>query len=109
MGVSLGLLVARCRPAVWYGRYPPVTWVREPASEHVLGHYLPLVSQTPLGLAGFPAVKTSVVVRAPRPGDGYWAGRPSAVHADGAFYLAYRLRRPVGAGRGYANVVARSK
>jgi hypothetical protein len=30
------------------------------------------------------------------------------VHADGAFYLAYRLRRPVGEGRGYANVVARS-
>jgi hypothetical protein len=49
-----------------------------------------------------------VVVRAPGPGDGYWAGGPSAVRADDAFYLAYRLRRPVGAGRGYANVVARS-
>ena len=27
---------------------------------------------------------------------------------DGAIYLAYRLRRPLGAGRGYAVVVARS-
>ncbi len=27
---------------------------------------------------------------------------------DGTFWLVYRLRRPVGAGRGYANVVARS-
>jgi hypothetical protein len=27
---------------------------------------------------------------------------------DGTFWLAYRLRRPLGAGRGYANVVARS-
>ena len=44
------------------------------------------------------------------PGDGadYWAGAPSAVWQDDAFYLAYRLRRPVTEGRGYANVVARS-
>jgi hypothetical protein len=48
---------------------------------------------------------------APAPGDGpgYWAGGPSAVlDGDGTFWLAYRLRRPVGAGRGFANVVARS-
>jgi hypothetical protein len=49
------------------------------------------------------------VVPAPEPGDGHWAGGPSAVFSDGAFWLAYRLRRPVGAGRGYANVVARSE
>jgi hypothetical protein len=30
------------------------------------------------------------------------------VYADGLIYLAYRLRRPVGEGRGYAIVVARS-
>jgi hypothetical protein len=48
------------------------------------------------------------VIAAPGTGDGYWAGAPSAVLADGAFYLAYRLRRPVDEGRGYANVVARS-
>ncbi len=49
-----------------------------------------------------------VVVAAPGSGDGFWAGAPSAVVADGAIYLTYRLRRPVNEGRGYANVVARS-
>jgi hypothetical protein len=42
----------------------------------------------------------------PRPGS--WAGGPSAVLADGTWWLAARLRRPVGEGRGYANVVSRS-
>jgi hypothetical protein len=50
-----------------------------------------------------------VVVDAPGEGPGFWAGGPSAVRADdGTVWLAYRLRRPTGAGRGYANVVARS-
>ena len=49
-----------------------------------------------------------VVVPAPGVGEGFWAGAPSAVRADGAFWLAYRLRRPIDQGRGYANVVARS-
>jgi hypothetical protein len=42
----------------------------------------------------------------PRPGA--WAGGPSAQLVDGSWWLAYRLRRPVGAGRGFANVVAHS-
>ncbi|HZZ53098.1 MAG TPA: hypothetical protein VFE26_02330, partial [Trebonia sp.] len=58
------------------------------------------------------------VLLLPRPGDavlaiippgsgpGYWAGGPSAVVADGGVYLAYRLRRPLGAGRGYAVAIA---
>jgi hypothetical protein len=50
-----------------------------------------------------------VVIPAPGEGPGHWAGAPSAVFWDGAFYLAYRLRRPVGQGRGYAMVVARSE
>lgn len=50
-----------------------------------------------------------VVIAAPGDGPGYWAGGPSAVYSDGAFWLAYRLRRPVGLGRGYANVIARSR
>jgi hypothetical protein len=51
----------------------------------------------------------AVVVPAPGDGPGYWAGGPSAVlAADGTFWLSYRLRRPNGEGRGYANVVARS-
>lgn len=37
-----------------------------------------------------------------------WAGAPSAVCSGGEIYLAYRLRRPIGQGRGYAVVVARS-
>jgi hypothetical protein len=50
-----------------------------------------------------------LVVAAPGEGPGYWAGGPSAVLAeDGTYWLAYRLRRPRGAGRGYANVIARS-
>jgi hypothetical protein len=50
-----------------------------------------------------------VAVEPPGEGTGYWAGGPSAVWDDGFFYLAYRLRRPVDLGRGYANVVARSQ
>ena len=49
-----------------------------------------------------------VVVRAPGPGEGFWAGGPSALYLEGTYWLAYRLRRPVDRGRGYANVVARS-
>lgn len=55
-------------------------------------------------------VVAAVVVPAPGDGPGYWAGGPSAVQdGDGTIWLAYRLRRPLGAGRGYANVVARSE
>ena len=50
-----------------------------------------------------------VAVAPPGDGVGYWAGGPSAVWQDHAFHLAYRLRRPVTEGRGYANVVARSE
>jgi hypothetical protein len=53
--------------------------------------------------------RASVVIEAPGSGSGYWAGGPSAVRDDdGTFWLAYRLRRPFGVGRGYANVIARS-
>jgi hypothetical protein len=49
-----------------------------------------------------------VAVAPPGDGPGYWAGGPSAVEWDGDIYLAYRLRRPLGMGRGYAVAVARS-
>ena len=53
--------------------------------------------------------RSVVVVPPPGVGEGYWAGAPSAaVGKDGTIYLAYRLRRPVGEGRGFANVVAQS-
>ncbi|MFC4536039.1 hypothetical protein [Sphaerisporangium dianthi] len=56
-----------------------------------------------------PRPDRSVLVLAP-PGDepGNWVGAPSSVYSDGVFYLAYRLRRPIGEGRGYAVAVARS-
>ena len=50
----------------------------------------------------------AVAVAPPGQGPGYWAGGPSAVSADGEIFLAYRLRRPLGRGRGYAVAVARS-
>ncbi len=49
-----------------------------------------------------------VAVPAPGAGPGYWAGAPCAVASDGEIFLAYRLRKPLGLGRGYAVVVARS-
>src|SRR5215475_15748893 len=49
-----------------------------------------------------------VVITPPGVGPGYWAGGPSAVLAEDGIYLAYRLRRPVGNGRGYAVTVAHS-
>ncbi|SNQ48019.1 conserved hypothetical protein [Frankia canadensis] len=48
------------------------------------------------------------VAEAPGRGPGHWAGAPSAILVDGVFYLAYRLRRPVGAGRGFGLVIAHS-
>ncbi|SDJ04275.1 hypothetical protein SAMN05444157_1431 [Frankineae bacterium MT45] len=51
---------------------------------------------------------SDLAIVAPGAGDGFWAGGPSAVSADGVIYLAYRLRRPVNEGRGYANVIASS-
>jgi hypothetical protein len=49
-----------------------------------------------------------VVVAPERGGPGAWAGAPCGMAVGPDIYLAYRLRRPVGQGRGYANVVARS-
>jgi hypothetical protein len=51
---------------------------------------------------------SEVAVPAPAEGAGHWAGAPSAVLEDGIFYLAYRLRRPVDAGRGVGVTIARS-
>lgn len=52
--------------------------------------------------------ESAVVAGPPGAGPGYWAGGPSAVLGDDGIYLAYRLRRPLGEGRGYAVTVARS-
>ncbi|GGQ62228.1 glycoside hydrolase family protein [Couchioplanes azureus] len=50
-----------------------------------------------------------VVVEPPGAEPGAWAGAPSCLVADGYVYLAYRLRLPIGEGRGISNVVARSR
>ncbi|QXJ23771.1 hypothetical protein AGRA3207_004972 [Actinomadura graeca] len=44
----------------------------------------------------------------PLGGEGHWAGAPSACVVDGVTYLAYRLRRPLGEGRGHDVVIAAS-
>lgn len=49
-----------------------------------------------------------VVVPAPAPGAGNWAGAASAVLVDGTFWLTYRVRRPLTDGRGVSVVIARS-
>jgi sucrose-6-phosphate hydrolase SacC (GH32 family) len=50
----------------------------------------------------------SVAVEPPGDGTGNWSGAPSAVLVDGVYYLAYRIRAPLGQGRGLATVIARS-
>jgi len=49
-----------------------------------------------------------VVVPAPAAGAGNWAGAASVVLADGVFWMAHRVRRPLDAGRGVSVVVSRS-
>jgi hypothetical protein len=51
---------------------------------------------------------STVVVEPPGDEAGAWAGAPTAITADGHVYLAYRLRLPIGEGRGISNVIARS-
>ena len=53
-------------------------------------------------------VDAAVAVAAPGAGAGNWAGAPSAVLHDGVYHLAYRVRAPLGHGRGLATVIARS-
>ena len=69
---------------------------------------MPHVSPSTSIGAGLDVLASAVAVAAPERGDGFWAGAPSAVRSGDDIYLAYRLRRPVSEGRGYANVVARS-
>ncbi|MBV9487000.1 MAG: hypothetical protein JO246_13185, partial [Frankiaceae bacterium] len=62
--------------------------------------------------SGFPLPNlrdSVVVVPPPETTPGSWAGAPSVLSHDGVVYLAYRLRRPIGQGRGYRNVVAASE
>jgi hypothetical protein len=49
-----------------------------------------------------------VIVEPADPRPGAWVGAPSAVYDDGTWWLAYRVRKPLGQGRGVANALARS-
>ncbi|GAA3595942.1 hypothetical protein GCM10022223_08910 [Kineosporia mesophila] len=51
---------------------------------------------------------SQVCVDAPGSGPGFWTGAPSVCFQDGVFWLAYRVRRPLDAGRGVAVTLARS-
>jgi hypothetical protein len=53
--------------------------------------------------------RAEVVVSAPEAGPGNWAGGASCVRVDAIFWLAYRIRRPLYAGRGVGVVVAKSR
>lgn len=51
----------------------------------------------------------ATAVAPPGAGPGHWAGAPSAVaDPDGGYLLAYRLRAPLGSGRGLSVLLARS-
>jgi predicted GH43/DUF377 family glycosyl hydrolase len=65
------------------------------------------------GLEPFPVpppqpAKSVAAISPAEQGAGNWVGAPSAVCHGGEIYLAYRLRKPIGEGRGYAVEVARS-
>ena len=49
---------------------------------------------------------SSTVVEAPGAGEGHWVGAPSAVLDGEGFWLAYRVRHPLEAGRGVAVTLA---
>lgn len=53
-----------------------------------------------------PPEQTTVVVPAPAPGEGNWSGAASATRWDGQYWLTWRERRPLDAGRGVAAHVA---
>jgi hypothetical protein len=61
----------------------------------------------PAGLAPLPEASV-VAIEPPGKEPGTWAGSASAVYDGSGVVLAYRVRRPIGQGRGYAVVIARS-
>lgn len=70
-----------------------------------------VMSQEDIQLADYvlpdPA-RSVAVVRPEGSAPGCWAGSPSAITSDGEIVLAYRMRRPVGHGRGHLIAIAKS-
>jgi hypothetical protein len=52
--------------------------------------------------------RSTVAIPPPGTGAGNWVGAPSAVRRGDEIFLAYRFRKPIGQGRGYAVEIARS-
>ncbi len=59
-------------------------------------------------LSGLDVHNARVVVPAPGDGPGNWSGAATAFQDGDVTYLAYRVRRPLTAGRGVSTLVARS-
>ena len=51
---------------------------------------------------------SEIAITAPGSGLGYWSGASSAIADDNHIYMAYRVRGPIGKGRGYGNCIAKS-
>jgi hypothetical protein len=82
---------------------------RSPAALLFVMYCSSVVAVTQISAPPLPRPERSVVaIPPPSCGDGTWAGAPSAFRAGDYIYLSYRLRRPVGQGRGYAVAIARS-
>ena len=66
-------------------------------------------TRNPTAALPLPTLRGSELV-VPPPGDGAgaWSGAPSALLVGQTTWLAYRLRRPIGEGRGFRNVLAAS-
>ncbi|GEM_PF-87261 len=82
---------------------------RSPAALLFVMYCSSVVAETQISALPLPRPERSIVaIPPPAGGDGTWAGAPSAFRAGNYIYLSYRLRRPVGQGRGYAVAIARS-
>jgi hypothetical protein len=104
---AFGLVRSPCPPSLCFRRrFSSLNNGGGSHQEHV-GAITPVADDNTLPVLS--PDNATLVVAAPGYGPGYWAGGPSAVLAeDGTYWLAYRLRRPLRTGRGYANVIARS-
>jgi hypothetical protein len=64
----------------------------------------------PRAMQLLPNPDTSLIaITAPGNGFGYWSGASSAIANGTDIYMAYRLRGPIGEGRGYGTVIAKSE
>jgi hypothetical protein len=63
---------------------------------------------SPLAVLPLQPESSVIAITPPVSGAGNWVGAPSAIRRGDEIFLAYRLRKPIGHGRGYAVAIARS-